>query len=229
MRIQAFIFNWPTENSNVFELERRIGEVVDVVVINSDERLRDRYNHWIHLHESAYFSAQWNKAMEIFNGDLLFHIQADANFDDFDGLLRRAADVLKRKEIGVYEPNVDFTLITYNPASLPQIEPGLFEVPLTDCTCWFVAADVLRELPRVDLSVNRYGWGICGGVAAVCRLQEKVCVRDYTMTVRHPRSRGYCSKAALQERGAYLDTLSPAIRMEAVKTYQEYRRQRVPE
>lgn len=93
-------------------------------------------------------------------------------------------------------------------------------MPITDQTCWLVAADVLAELPAVDLSVNRYGWGISAAIAAICRLQGKLCVRDYGVLVPHPAARGYSSELAGHERDAYLQSLGPRIAGEAARLYE---------
>lgn len=220
LKLQAFVFNWKGHEANALALERAIGRWTDVTVINSDAGLSGPRADWVHLGESAYFSAQWNKALELFEGDVLFHIQADARFDDFERLFARATSLLGRGDIGIYEPGVDFTAFRYDTSRLRAIETQLFEVPFTDTTCWFVGADLLGELPPVDLSANRYGWGIAPAVAAVCHLKGKLCVRDYRFRVMHPRGRGYPSQIADRERDAYLSSLGPEIAREAARLYE---------
>lgn len=60
MEIGAFIFTWRGYDREARLLEREIGRVNKVTVINSQEGLTRRYPHWIHLGESAFFAAQWN-------------------------------------------------------------------------------------------------------------------------------------------------------------------------
>jgi hypothetical protein len=220
VNIQGFIFNWKAHEAEAVELERRLGRLIQVTVINSEEGLSAPRDHWVHLDDSAYFSAQWNKAIGLFEGDLLFHIQADAHCNDFERLLERAASFFGRGDVGVYEPNVDFSPYQYDTSRLRAIGDGGFEVPITDQTCWFVAADVLAELPPVEVSVNRYGWGISAAVAAVCRLQQKLCVRDSRVSIVHPPTRGYSSETAGRERDAYLESLGPTIAGEAARLYE---------
>jgi hypothetical protein len=219
LRIQAFIFNWHPHEEQAAELERDIGKLVPVTVINSQERLSRPRDGWVHLDDSAYFSAQWNNALAAFEGDVLFHMQADARCDELERLLERATPLLARGDIGVYEPNVDFTVYRYDRSRLEKLGEQTFVVPITDQTCWLVTAGVLRDLPPVELHLNRYGWGISAAVAAVCRLQGKLCVRDYEIAVAHPKTRGYPSDVAAAQRDAYLASLGPAIAEEAARLY----------
>jgi hypothetical protein len=217
VKIQGFIFNWRGYEANALALEEKSGKFIEVTVINSEEQLSRARPGWVHLDDSAYFSAQWNKAVELFDADIFFHIQADAEFDQFDALFARVKFFFENHRLGVYEPNVDFTAYQYDRSRLRSIESEVFEVPQTDCTCWFVAGEILRKLPTVDLSINRYGWGIDRAIAALCRLNERLCVRDYRFTVGHPRSRGYCSAEAQRQLLAYQQSLSPEIGKEMAR------------
>jgi hypothetical protein len=219
VKIQGFIFNWKAHEARAVALERAIRHCIPVTVINSEEPLSSPRDHWVHLGDSAYFSAQWNKAIELFAGDILFHIQADAHCGDFERLFARASCMFQRGDVGVYEPEVNFSGFRYDTSQLRVIDDHVFEVPLIDQTCWFVAGNVVRELPPVDLSANRYGWGISVAVAAVCQLQQKMCVRDYSLSVTHPRRRGYPAEIAGRERDGYLTSLGTQIASEADRLY----------
>ena len=112
--MHAFVFNWKGHEAGAAALEEKIARHTRVTVINSEEGLDEAHPHWDHLDDSAYFSAQWNRAIELFDGDLLFHIQADARFDEFERLLAKIDHVFRTYPVGVYEPNVDFTDVTYH-------------------------------------------------------------------------------------------------------------------
>src|SRR5262245_9350527 len=118
MNLHCFIFTWRGHEAAARRLEQVLSPLVRTSVINSEEHLTARYPHWIHVGEEAYFSAQWRRAVELFDGDLLFHIQADAAFDDFERLFDRAVRLVRQHDLGVYEPNVDFTDIRYERARL---------------------------------------------------------------------------------------------------------------
>jgi hypothetical protein len=214
MKIQGFVFNWKGRQTNARALEEKIGRLIDVTVINSEEQLNAQYPGWIHLDDTAYFSAQWNKAVELFDADIFFHIQADAEFDDFEALLAKAGRLFEKYGLGACEPNVDYSSVQYEKSRLPSIEPNVFVVPMTDSTCWFIAGEILRKLPRIDLSINRYGWGIPRAIAALSRLSGMRIVRDYNFTVKHPKSTNYPLEPAMRQLKAYIWSLDPELRTE---------------
>lgn len=211
-RIDAFIFNWRGHHANARVLEREIGKLTRVQVINSDEEVRDLYPHWVHLDESAYCAAQWNKAKQLFDGDILFHIQADAYFNQFKDLFASAVDLFEAWPVGIYEPNVDYTLITFDTSKLEAVCNDLYRVPCTDNTCWFIAGSVVREFSEIDTSLNKIGWGIPGVAAAISYLKGLICLRDYNFLVKHPKFTGYSIEEANQERLQYLATLPEIVR-----------------
>lgn len=222
MRVQGFIFSWPGYEARAALLERVLGRAVDVRVIHSGGRPSAARPRWVHLARDAYFSAQWNHARVLFEGDVLFHIQADAVLDrpTFERLRARALRIMERHRAAVYEPHVDYSAYRYDLRRLVRLERQVYEVPLTDCTCWFIAEDVLRRVPPVDLAVNRYGWGIAATVAAVARGQGRRCVRDYRFTVRHPRGRGYSSEDAARQRASYVRGLPRALARGVLRAYE---------
>jgi len=217
MKIQGFIFNWKGHEANAKALEEKCGRVIDVTVINSEECLKEEHKSWVHLDDSAYFSAQWNRAMELFQGDVLFHIQADATFNRFEDLFAKAQRCFETYPLGVYEPNVDFTPHQFRKSLLRELEAGVHEVPMTDCTCWFIAGDIARKLPSIDLTINRYGWGVSRAIAGLSRLSGKLCVRDYNFKIQHPRGTGYSSKDAAYQLVTYLGCLSPELTREMIR------------
>jgi hypothetical protein len=226
MQIQAFIFNWKGHEARAAALEEKVAKLIDVTIINSEEQLSGDHPGWVHLDDTAYFAAQWNKALELFDADILFHIQADAEFDHFEALFAKAGLLFDKYRIGVYEPNVDYTDIIYDKLKLRTIEPGVFEVPFTDCTCWFIAAEVVRQLPPIDPQLSKYGWGIPRAIAAVSRLGGRLSVRDYNFTIRHPKGRGYSSASAGDQLDNYLASLDPKIRDEISRQEQNRNRLR---
>jgi hypothetical protein len=197
MRIEAFVFNWVGHEDRAAALERQLGEVCRVRVINSEAKAEHRHPHWHHLGEDAYFGAQWRRAVECFDGDVLFHVQADASSPHLPKILARCRDAMLRQDVGVYAPNVDYTPWVYDRRKLRRVDTDLYEVPQTDCTCWAISRDVLDHVPAIDPAQNKYGWGIDFLVIGAARAQRRIAVRDYRYTVDHPwRGSGYDTEAA---------------------------------
>ena len=105
MKILTFIFNWRGQYEKTIEKIDQLREIgVEPIVINSDDDFRAR--DWHNIGEDSYFTAQFMKALEIFkkeNGDVLFHIQGDASYDNWKQLY---ADAEKHFEIYELRSNI---------------------------------------------------------------------------------------------------------------------------
>jgi len=212
MKIQAFIFNWVGHEQNAVTLEQQLCGLCDVTVINSDSSVENQHPAWHHLGDEAYFSAQWNKALELFEADVLFHIQADASFPCFAEILERCRFAVGEHDCGIYAPNVDYTFWTYDRSRLRAIDADLLEVPQTDCTCWAIARELLERAPRVDPLANKFGWGIDWMMMATARLLGRKVARDYRFTLAHPRGTGYNTDTANRSAQAMLDSFPDDLR-----------------
>jgi len=199
MKIHSFIFTWNDYWRKAEQYEKILSPLsFKVTVINGTPT---SHPHWIHL-DDGYFTEQWNTACDNFSpdADVLFHIQADAEFSDFDKLFNRASDFIQNRNCGVYAPNIDYTAWVYSPEELgEQISPNVYEVQDTDDTCWFLRASIIREFPRVSPSINKYGWFIDHVAHVLCRRQGLRYVRDYSFTVKHPYFTGYKHEEARTE------------------------------
>ena len=108
VKIQSFIFNWRGQYDKTKEKISQLSDIgVNPIVINSDEAHNDEG--WVNVGESAYFTDQFIKALELFDGDVLFHIQGDASYNDWFNLIKDAESSFETYNWGIYAPNVDYT------------------------------------------------------------------------------------------------------------------------
>ena len=214
-RVVAFVFNWRGHFWRAAATENQLRQVFPrVIVINSEEG-RTRPG-WIDVGGDAYFTRQFFTALDHFDGDVLFHLQADASYHDWQAVADAAVRCWRRYQWGVFAPNVEFTGW---PAANVDIEPVFAEPHLrlvanTDCTCWLIARPILDAFrERRDLFVdNRYGWGIDLTMAALAFLQGRPVLRDYGNTVVHRQGRGYDNAAAHAEYQTFLARVDPELR-----------------
>lgn len=209
---QAFIFSWPGWEANALALEAQLWEAGVLTRVISSGVAKPG---WVVLDRTAHFGEQWTEALKRFSGEALFHVQADVITADLGAILERGRAALVRHRLGVWEPNQDYTSITYRREALTELEPGLAAVPVTDTTCWMLAGAVAKAMPAVPLS-NRYGWGIAAVAAALARQRGLGVARDYGVTVMHPKGRGYPSAEAKRQRAAYVAGLPAGLRLEVL-------------
>ena len=207
-RIVPFIFNWKGQFENAMRIEDELGMTCgNVTVINSDDD--HTRGSWLDIGDESYFKAQFFKALELFDGDILFHIQADASYGNWPALMDSALEAFDKYRWGVFAPNVDFSPW---PSARTDVawdalrEPNLRLVNCTDCTCWMIHRDMVEQFKQraALFARNKFGMGIDLTVCALSYLNQRPVLRDYAHTVDHPRRRGYDNEAAKVELASYV-------------------------
>jgi hypothetical protein len=194
------VFNWRGQYENTkAKLEQLKSVDTKVTVINSDEAHNDEG--WVNVGEDAYFNAQMMKAIELFDGDVLAHIQADASYDDWNKLYADAEKYLIKYNAGIYAPNVDYTWYTAERTDVPTLstnDAGIKPVGCPDCTCWFIQKWVINEFKnsKIDMSPYKMGWGWDLLFPAFSYLRGFPVLRDYNHTIQHPRGTNYNKEQA---------------------------------
>lgn len=190
MKIQNFIFTWNQFVPNAIDIEFKISKYGKTKVINSN--VNKKRDHWINLND-GYFAEQWNTLVSNIDPDtdFVFHIQSDATVHDFDKLYSRFFEITSKYDVGIYAPNVDYTWHKYNTELLNKLEENIYEVPNTDCTCWFINTKITKNKIIYNLDTNIIGYGVDWYYSAECVLQNKYILRDYTIKVDHPIHKNY--------------------------------------
>jgi hypothetical protein len=193
--------------SEALRLERMLSRFHKTTVINSNVNFN--YGKWINVND-GYFAEQWNTLLQNIDDDTdyVFHIQADATvtFNQLDTLFYRFKEAARQYKIGVYAPDVDYTPCKYDLSDLVRIPitsaygiKYLHRVPCTDCTCWIINTELMTKKPLFDLSVNSMGWGTDFYYIAKACLEEYETVRDYQVTISHPKKNTYSYEIANEQ------------------------------
>lgn len=220
MKILCFIFSWKGQFANAISLEEYVAPFVDhLVVINSDDD--NKPEHWVNIGNECYFSDQFRKALEISNQydyDVLWHIQADVSFDDWSKVLKSAKESDSKYDWAVFAPNVDDTFYISHRTDVFSLEEKYKVVATPDNSCWMIKKKYVELLKNEYLHLmkdNHLGWGWDLIVCGLAHNNKEKVVRDYSITVNHPKSTGYKKEQAEQE---MLETFnkSPKFLQEAV-------------
>jgi hypothetical protein len=216
MHIQPFIFNWKGQYEKTSEKEKQLNRIItNTKVINSDEQLFKPA--WHNIGEQAYFSRQFQTAIDLFDADVFFHVQGDASYHNWVGVLAHAVKYFPTYNWGIYAPNVDYT---YHVASRVNInslsckDKHLHVVSCTDCTCWLIHKDIITMFRKrnIDLSISTYGWGIAVIFSALSFICNRPVLRDYNHTVIHPGGTGYPKGEAMTQMHRLFATLDPELK-----------------
>jgi len=216
MKIQPFIFNWKGQFEKTCSIESSLLKLFDkVIVINSDDH--NTKEGWINLGNDAYFSDQFRKALELFDGDILMHVQGDVEYDDWKKLVEDARTYFDYYDAGIYAPNIDYTWYSSEKSDIDSLEShhsNIKMVACTDETVWFIKKEILQEIydRKVDFSNNKMGWGWDLVLSAICFLEGIPVIRDYNHTIDHPQGTAYNKEIAAEEMQNLWQTLDDDLK-----------------
>lgn len=214
MNIQPFIFSWNRQFDKVCQTEKDLLSIFDkVIVINSNEK--NTKDTWINLGDSAYFMDMFRKALEIFDGDILMHVQGDVSYDNWNTLIKDALYYINYYNAGIYAPYVDYT--AWNNCDL-NIEPYHKNIKLVCCTdslVWFIKKEILIKIIEggIDFSKNKLGWGWDVLLCAMCYYENIPVIRDYNHIVNHPKVTNYNKIKAKKEEKQIYDQLNLGLKI----------------
>jgi len=216
MNIQPFIFNWNCQFEKSCVIEDTLKTLFDkVTVINSDDN--NTREGWVDIGDESYFSDQFRKALELFDGDVLLHIQGDVSYDKWEELIEDAKKYLQYYDAGIYAPNIDYTWYSAQNADIEGLEsdhPNIKMVGSTDETVWFIRKEIIQEMNdrKVDFSNNTMGWGWDLVLAAISFVNGRPVIRDYNHTIDHPEGTNYNKDKAAQEMLDLWNSLDPDVK-----------------
>jgi len=203
MEVQIFIFNYAHFKKALDLFSKFSDSGYDTYIINckgpNDPNFKG--NDKIIMLPNVFYSGQWNEALKLLKADVALFVNSDVTIPK----LPRVMDRLKKfynsfgDNAGIYSPNVSWTPWTYNPKLLPEIGIGFKQVPGTDSVIWSVCKSIALKVGQIDLSTNKFGWGIELVAAYYCSLESKFVVRDYLVKCRHPKHTSYSRSVADRE------------------------------
>lgn len=204
MNIQSFIFNWRNQFASTLAIEKQLNKILDQVnVINSDEKNYRAY--WHNIEEDSYYSAQFFKALDLYDGkSLFFHAQGDTSYDNWERLVKDAQYYMQKYNAGIYYPKVNNVEwqgeeLTTIP-SLRASDSNIKYIINGDQTVWFIHPRVVQYFQYLDLDEcfarNKMGWG---WDIVFCFVSYKLglpVIRDSNHTIEHSSSRTYDNQQA---------------------------------
>lgn len=216
MEIQPFIFNWNGQFEKTCKTEESLLKIFNkVTVINSDDN--NTKDGWINLGNDAYFSDQFRKALELFDGDVLMHVQGDVSYDNWDKLIQDASKYITYYDAGIYAPNIDWTWYSSENSDIDSLESdhdNIKMVACTDETVWFIEKSIIQEMldREIDFSENKMGWGWDLVFSAISFVNSKPVIRDYNHTIDHPMGTNYNKEKAATEMEILWRSLDPDLK-----------------
>jgi len=222
MKIHPFIFSWRGQYDRACQTEKAlIAAGYPPIVINSDPD--NNPSHWINLGDGAWFSQQWQLATHMLRGDVMFHIQADATYDNWAGLIADAEKYFEKYNCGIYAPWTHCGLCHPLLDGWKSEHTELYAGTNTDCTCWFLSADLIKQFLTIpiDWKTNKIGWGIDCIMSGLSWSNGKIVLVDKSHVVFHHPGRGYSSETATNQMWAMINQLPVPLQQIISKQWQD--------
>lgn len=205
--LEVCIFNYG-HIGNALKLYQQFNAIgVNARILNSsdgnDEELPNEK--YIEKYPNIFYSGLWNKAIAKFKGTHLMIITSDVSIDNVSTIFRNSKKFFKYDNNWVYAPNVNYTFWNYDQTMLETYDKSLKIVPNTDGMCWIVNKETVDYIGKIDIKINKIGFGVDLLACMNANRQGKNVVRDYSVTVKHPQSRSYDSQEAEKQELAWID------------------------
>lgn len=181
-------------NANAAVLRENLSLYFDTVVLDSGSDKKESY--FVNL-GNVYYSGLINHSYQMAKEagyDYLLMVCSDVVFEK--GEIKKMVDNLEKSRlagIGVYSPASTGRSHIF---CKKEFDKGFRAVPFTEGFIFLASVKVLDELLPVDLSVNKYGWGLDVAKGYYSRKNELLCVIDDGVQVFHPESTGYSNEKA---------------------------------
>jgi hypothetical protein len=167
---------------------------------------------WTKVDYECFFGCKFRKALDLHNGGVMLQIQADAHADDWGHLISRCREAFDTiPDLGVWAPDVDYTMFTTDRVFISNFDPdrSLISVRQTDGIVWAMSDQVINRMRKADYSGNRLGWGIDSMAIAFAYSNNLLVLRDTSLVVNHPKSKGYDGEEANNQLTWFLEQFTP--------------------
>lgn len=210
------IISWDGMHDRAAAIAKAIeghAERLDVIYSNHAATPEEGAGQWHRIAHEAYFGHKFRLSLDLHDGadEPMLQINADAETDDWPALVAAARAAFDRDPgIGVWGPEIDWTpWPTDLVATGASDAAGQLDVLQSDGVVWALAPAVLSRLSQLDYQANNLGWGIDWAAMSLAHAAGLRVVRDPSVLVRHPESRGYDSAAAEAGMETFLAQLAP--------------------
>jgi hypothetical protein len=214
LRVHAIIYSWPAVHANAFSIARALaGHVYRVsIVACTDTPLEHEPDlDVVVLDNSAYFGRQFEKTIEVFDGDVLLQIAADTTTPSWPAVASQCAKRFAANDkLAIWTPDIDGTTWPNERVFLYRTEdPNMIGIVQTDCIVWAMRRPIVDFLRAMDYARTPLGWGIDWAAIAHAYANGQRVLRDLSVKIHHRiGGSGYDRDEANRQKDHFLSALS---------------------
>ena len=213
VKIHAVIYSWPAVHANAFAIARQLAahvHKVSVVACTDTPLAPEPDLDVVLLDNSAYFGRQFEKTIEVFDGEVLLQIAADTATDSWATVAGQcAARFQNNPKVAIWTPDIDGTTWPNSRVFLYRTEdPNLIGIVQTDCIVWAMSRPIVDFLKTLDYSRTPLGWGIDWAAIAHAYANNLRVLRDLSVKIHHRiGGSGYDRAEADRQKNHFLSAL----------------------
>lgn len=165
---------------------------------------------WVQVPQSCYFGAKFQTSLDLVDDtETMLQIQADAHSDDWPALAAACRQCFAQHgNIGIWTPDINWTPWPSEVVGRGLVwQTNLLMVDQTDGIVWAIHPTLYPALRALDYTRNNLGWGIDWIALLETRKLNKMAVRDLSIKVQHPKTRGYHNAEAAQHMKNFIGQL----------------------
>jgi len=215
--VSALILSWPGYEERALSIQESLVHAVDdlEVIHNSTSGSFLPNAQWTDLGPDAFFGRKFIHGISHDRLDIVLFIVADAQCDDWVGLVEQCRDVFSLgKNVGVWAPTCGGTPWRGDRTALRAVRGAerLMVSTVVDSIVWAIRSDLIPELRTFDYSTNTFGWGIETAVACLAHSVGLKVVTDSHSIVHHPQGPSYDSQLAERQQQSFTEGLPSKLR-----------------
>lgn len=191
-------------NQKAINLKTLFSEYCNTILLDSGSSIKDSESiYFDHKLPNVYYSGLFNKSIECLNSSsakILLFIASDVTIENAQYLLRRILIAFNEKNAGIYAPSADYSC---HAQMKPRNTSKMGKATFTDGFCFAANKDLLNQMYPVDVSINSLGHGLDIYLGYLALINNKQCLIDNDITVKHPKGSGYSGKLARKQRDTW--------------------------
>ena len=214
--LHVFIISWEGKHENAISIAKNVRAVTDnVSIVYSDPNPKlvlDVECDLIERQNGLFWGDKFKACLDAWNSDLMLIIHGDCECEDWGCLVQQCQLACSKIPwIGVWAPHIDWALLSIDRTHIAPINgTSLSVVAQTDAIVFCLSRHVGERLRMANYERNIYGWGIDTLAVAHAYATNKIAVVDNSISVKHPRSRGYPVDVAQAQSQEFLRQLTPS-------------------
>lgn len=212
--IHVFIICWVGKEAFAHHIADSLIDHVDhltVIYSNENDKVETGSGNWHKVPNEWFFGKKFHACLEHHhNEDIFLQIAADAQSDDWPGLVTKCKDAFDEySQLGVWTPDITHTPWSQDRTAICQVDKDHFwSVIQTDAIVWAFSNQVTNRLKQLNYQNNNLGWGVDWAAIAIAYGSNLLVLRDTSVEVIHPQGSGYASKDASNQMEDFLSQLT---------------------